>query len=72
MLLWFHKAFLMENGSSEEHVISIKELRWRGGGGVIKPFLQEMESMKGMYIAGKSSYLGNKRFLIENGESEVH
>ena len=43
-----------------------------GGGGVIKPFLQEMESIKGMYIAGKSSYLGNKRFLIENGESEVH
>ena len=71
MFLWFNKAFLMENGSSEGHVISIKELR-SGGGGVIKPFLQEMESVKGMYIAEKSSYLGNKRFLIENGESKVH
>ena len=33
MLLWFNKAFLMENGSSEGHVISIKELRWGGGRG---------------------------------------
>ena len=41
------------------------------GGWVIKPFLQEMESVKGMYIAGKSSYLGNKLFLIENGENKV-
>ena len=36
MLLWF---FLMENGSSEGHLISIKELRWGGGGGVNKAFL---------------------------------
>ena len=37
MLLWFHKTFLMENGSSEGHVISIKELRWGGGN---KAFLE--------------------------------